>query len=295
MPFVKSVSVLLLVAGAGYVLYTQAVPLLAPCKEALTYEVSVFDERFGIARVELEDALADAAALLNDAAGTTVVEAGTDAKVQVVLSYGNEQAAAELGENIDAEQSAYDAKRTQVEGLRTRFLRAKRAYEANLAAFERRADAYEKEVEYWNGQGGAPPAEYAKLQQEGNYLQAEQEKLEEDAREVNLLAEGINKAVEDLNALAGNLNAKVDVYNQEAGEDFDQGRYVEENGSRTIYLYEFTDGIELRRVLAHELGHALGMEHVENPESVLYSYNLGEEFVFTAEDVAELKRACRLE
>ena len=287
--------VLVLLGGVGYFLYPQVEHYIAPCSEPLTYALTQYDARFGISEAAFADALADAAALLNDAAGKEVIVAAQDADISVVLSYGDEQRAAQLGKTISAEQAAYDTARAQVESLRAGFIAQRRTYERSLAAFERRADAYDKEVGYWNDRGGAPPAEYEQLQQEGIALQAEQEVLEKEARDVNTAAQNINEAVEELNLLAQKLNSKVAIYNQDAGEDFDQGRYVQEGNTRTIYIYEFTDGTELRRVLAHEFGHALGMDHVENPESIMYSYNIGDELELTPEDVAELSQTCRLE
>ncbi len=284
-----------IVAASGVGIWVYGKPLMYPCSEPITYSVTSFDPRFGITEAEFADALADAASLLNEAAGKELVIAAADGDISVELVYGEEQQAAQLGERIDGEQAAYDAKRDEVEALRSVYVREERAYDAAEASFERKATAYEAEVEYWNARGGAPAGEYEQLQRKGRELEREQQQLAADADRVNALAEEINTQVEELNALARVLNAKVSVYNKQAGEEFDQGRYISDAQGERILIYEFTNGTELRRVLAHEFGHALGMDHVENPESILYSFNIGTELELTSEDVSELRSVCRLE
>jgi len=49
--------------------------------------------------------------------------------------------------------------------------------------------------------------------------------------------------------------------------------------------------------LIHELGHALGLNHLENPQAFMY-YLMGEQGMenpsLTAEDLQALKEACQL-
>ena len=52
------------------------------------------------------------------------------------------------------------------------------------------------------------------------------------------------------------------------------------------------DGTAPARVLVHELGHALGIGHVENPDSIMYSYSIGETLTLSEEDLAALKEVC---
>ncbi len=295
MKALETLALLVVIGLSGVGIWVYGKPLLYPCSEPLTYSITAYDARFGISEAAFADALSDAATLLNDAAGKTIVVAAEDGDVSVELVYGEKQEAAELGENIDAEQSAYDAKRVEVETLRKAYLQKERSYEAKRASYERGVDEYEKNVAYWNERGGAPPAAYAQMQEERRALEADERALSSDAQEINELAQEINTQVDKLNILARALNAKVSVYNEQAGEAFDQGRYIDDAQGKRILIYEFTDGTELRRVLAHELGHALGMDHVENPASILYSFNIGTQLELTPEDVAELKSVCRLE
>lgn len=298
LPAFKALIAVAAIGATGYLLYTQAAPLLAaPCSSPIEYSIGSYDPKFGVSESQFKVALAAAASVWNEEAGKTLVEAAPlgESGIPVNLVYSEVQKATELGKNIDAEQEAYDDKKADVNALRDRFSSAKSSYERASAAYDAKAKAYQEQVSYWNAQGGAPPAEYQKLNAQGKALEAERRDLNADADEVNSLAKDINTAVGELNALARKINAKVSTYNASAGEDFDQGNYEADKEGKRINIYEFKNTEDLERVLVHEFGHALGLGHVENPDSIMYSFNIGEGLDLTEEDIAELGHACKLD
>lgn len=291
----KSLVVLGALGVSLYYLYPQVESYIAPCARPVTYAVASLDPRFGISDEQAEAFLAESAALWNETAGKTLVVSADTPDVLVHFIYGERQKTAELGKVIDAEQAAYDAKKEEIDDLRAALSSAKRAYEREAGAFKADNDAYAADVRYWNRQGGAPPDEYARLTKEGQDLERRQAALNIAADDLNASVVAINAKVKELNALAAKVNQKADTYNESAGEDFDQGEYVRDTSGRRINIYEFTSVDDLKRVLAHEFGHALGLGHVEDPEAIMYSYNLGTDVALTADDISELTRTCRLD
>lgn len=295
-PVFQGLIVVVLFGTAGYLLFPYAKSyFLPPCTEALSYAIARYDDRFAISEAEFDDALADAATLWNEAAGRQVLVDKAPPEVPVFLVYGEVQAVNALGADIDTDQAVYEEQKRQVEALKREYQAARRAFERMRASFEERNARYAEAVAYWNARGGAPSAQYEELQREQDELSADQDALNSQVALLNALADQLNEKVAQLNALARNLNQEVARYNRNAGEDFDQGKYIHDATGARIEIYGFTDGTELRRVLAHEFGHALGLGHTENPDSIMYSYNIGEEFELSAEDVAELRKVCRLD
>lgn len=269
-------------------------PFYKPCAKPLAYAIDRYDEHFGISREEFAAAVAEAAALWNDAAGVQVLAVSSEPSVRVGMLYDERQRAVELGETIGGEQSAYDTMKMEVERLNDRFVTLRTSHEAKSTSFERDVRKYEEEVQMWNAKGGAPPAAYEELESKKRELERRKRTLDAEVATLNSLIASIQEKVAELNVLAEQTNEKVNTYNKALGHDFDQGNYVEDEAGKRITIFTFEDRMELKRVLAHEFGHALGIGHLKDAGAIMYSYNIGNELTLTAEDVAALKEVCEL-
>lgn len=266
----------------------------APCEEPLAYTIGSIDPRFELSESELREVLREAASVWNIAAGKEVLVFREDGELPVSLVYDERQATAELGEEIDSDQERYDALRAQVDTLIAAHDAKIRSHESNVASFERRSAAYEASVEKWNQQGGAPPREYERLETERKSLARLQDSINTSAEALNRMTADINEKVGALNNMADTLNVQVDTYNVVAGKEFDQGQYIEDQQGARITIYEFRTRDQLVRALAHEFGHALGIEHTQDPQSLMYPYNSGDDLTLAPEDIDALRSACEL-
>ena len=102
----------------------------------------------------------------------------------------------------------------------------------------------------------------------------------------------INTLTETANEVVKKYNEGVNTYNHtfSEGAEFTQGDY---QGDK-INIYQFKNRDELVLVLAHELGHALGIDHVDNPESIMYR-QMGEQSVgkgLTDQDLQDFRLVC---
>lgn len=267
-------------------------PFQEACAEPIAYAITGYDSRFGISEEAFAEAVAEAALLWNDAAGRTVLAESAEPDVTIHLLYDERQRAVDLGDTIGGEQDAYDTLKAEVDRLSERFVSERTAYESRAAAYERDVREYEQNIETWNARGGAPPAVYEELEEEKRSLERRRVALRGDVDELNALADTVQERVEELNALADETNRKVNTYNKTLGHDFDQGNYVEDEAGKRITIFTFEDEMELKRVLAHEFGHALGIGHVEDAGSIMYSYNIGNSLTLSEADQVALRQVC---
>ena len=126
-------------------------------------------------------------------------------------------------------------------------------------------------------------------------LDAMYENLHMRQEEMKQMTDIINSLVVVINEIATNYNLEVVNSRDEGnrlGTEFCEGNYTSKDGKQTITIYQFDNGERLVRVLAHELGHALGLIHNNSPEAIMYRLNQSDSLELAPADIAALKTRC---
>jgi predicted Zn-dependent protease len=278
----------------------------AYCAEPIPYVLGTFDTKFKISKSYFLDALKEAEMIWEEPYGKelfTYEEGNTDIdvlKINLVYDYRQEATSklASLGIVVENTKASYDSLKVKFTALQKEYDLDRAAFEAKVSAFNERNQAYEKEVKYWNSKGGAPKNEYEKLEQERLALNTQSAELQKMQKNINETVNEINSIAVALNRLVGVLNLSVEKYNTvgaSRGESFEEGVYSSEGFERQIDIYEFSNRTKLVRVLAHELGHALGLDHVEDSKAIMYKLNEGGKAELSVADLEALQKKCGVE
>jgi hypothetical protein len=164
------------------------------------------------------------------------------------------------------------------------------SYNQQVGAFNARAEAARR-------QGGATETVHRRLESDRRELDSVREGLERRQNELKELGETLNSLAVVINGMAENHNldvANIRETGDRLGPEFSEGEYVREKGRQAITVYHFSNRDVLVRVLTHELGHAMGIGHLENPQAVMHRLMRSQSLELTPEDVAALKGKCGL-
>jgi hypothetical protein len=272
---------ILLIGAVGLWVYKD-VTKKGVCETPIRYSLGTYDARFNISKTGFKSAIDEAAAVWEEATGKNLFDYEPNPEpvtplytyflrlfhrkdIPVNLVYDERQQNSEtrrtLISQIETRQESVETLKNQITTLEAKHKQLIREYEEMVNEYRKRRISFQE--------------------------------LEAKRLELNSLAEEINSLVKRHNSLVGQINPIVRTVNQTAGQEFEEGKYeLDENGER-ITIFEFADRATLVRVLAHEFGHALGLDHNDNPNSIMYYLNESENLTPTKEDIAPLLAICK--
>jgi hypothetical protein len=243
------------------------------CERTLYYRIGSVDPRFGISHRAFKEAIQSAAQLWETSVQHPLFKHQADAEFTINLIFDDRQKATIAGKTLSRELEQTESSHDKVNEMHQRWQDVYEdrfeAYEHDLAAYRERLDAHNATVLHWNQQRGAPPSVHDHLEAERADLDRAQTALESQRLDLQEIIETLQTLEEKSRTLAANYNRNAKTYNSLRGvrTPFHKGEY---NG-RDITIYQFHGADDLTLVLAHELGHVLGLNHVADEKAIMHA------------------------
>jgi hypothetical protein len=273
-----------------------------PCQEPITYRLGKVDERFNLPREEFRTAVNIAATMWGKPFYRDLFREDPDGVIEINLLYDYRQEATDrlkkLNYKIDSSKSSYEELKSRLENLKIEYEQKKAGLNSDFNAYNSKVNALNTETESWNRRGGAPQSIHMRLTKEKDDLVAFSDNLHIRQEEMKALVDTINSLVVVINEIASNNNLNlVDQQNigNTLGREFCEGFYEYKNGKRSITIYQYDNEYRLVRVLAHEFGHALGLNHSKSGDAVMYHIIQSDSLALAADDIAALKGHCKIQ
>lgn len=270
------------------------------CDKIKTYRVGEIDSRFNISESQVQNVMEEVEEVWFEALGKELLTYSKNGQIRIDFIYGEQQKLFEdersTSIRIKGKDQQFGTQKRKYDQISEDYEENLEQYKTMLAKFNDMVDNHNAKIAGMRDQN-ITPEQQQKIKENEEKINRFKSRLDQKQREVETLRNRTNNQAEELNRLNAQRNELVSEYNSQFGEarEFNQGRYVREGSNERIYVYQFSDMQSLKAVLAHEAGHALGLNHVDNPSSVMFElmneHNM-REIELSNEDIEALRERC---
>ena len=287
----------MLLAGSGYFLYLRVLELY-PCARPIDYSIGSVDPRFGISRDEFASAVREASALWSQPVEKPLFREVPEGGVVISAIFDYRQEAElkmkSLGMRVDDGRKSYDALQEKYDGMRAQYEKDLASLRVSNDAYEREKQAYQADLDASKQRGLSP--------QDVERLEAKRLKVNGLVDQINVKRDALKTQIDEMNSvftvlsrLGSETNRAIDEYNNagdQLHDEYEAALYIREDGKQRIEVFTFDAPQELKHLLTHEFGHALGLQHVADSGAIMYRLNQHTNAALNATDVAALRTRC---
>ena len=241
-----------------------------PLDTRLRYRIAEVDPRFKLSVEQVEAISQQATQVWKDGTGKDYFVYDPNAQLAIHLIYDERQYESEQRREhlsrLETNQQQWLNKKKQLDQIEQEVLQNKQILDQKQLQLDQQIQYYNQERQIaQRSPSSSVNAEY--FQQRQQHLQQNVEQLQQEIGQYNQKISQLNQQIDELNALDQQLNASVKQYKQRFQPHlFHKGLF---NGKQ-ILIYEFESEDDLRLTLAHELGHALGLQHTDDPHALMH-------------------------
>lgn len=262
------------------------------CEEPISYRLGNIDNRFGISEKDIVSLLKEAEDLWETAGAKDLFVYNQNDTNAVPINFIFDQRQADIiaanqsEEFLNTEWNSFETLASQYESVSKEYKTKTNIYDSDVAEYEALLSEFNDTVDEWNENGGSKK-EYQDLKDQEFFIKTVFKGLEIERERLNETADRLNNLAEQVNAIQSQLNRKIGLHNERFAEeeiinsgDFDYYK---------INIYQYYSIADLRLTLAHEMGHAIGIDHVEDKNAIMYYLLESQDVVGLEPQVADIE------
>lgn len=257
------------------IIYGENLLYKSPCDTPLTYRIGKIDPKYNLTNDQFLGSLKQSEDVWERQIGKNLFSYDPKGEIEINLVYDQRSFLSSeinnLNSKVKQQQNNLDPKIND--------------YKNKASNFRAKMQQLNTDIDYWNSKGGAPPEEFDKLKSRQASLQSEAKNLQQEAAT-------LNQSTDEYNTQVGQLHQTVETFNTALQFKPEEGEYIYDNGKQTINIYFDNSQTELVHTLAHELGHARGLSHNNDPISVMFPQTTSASELSSL-DMENLKKICK--
>lgn len=272
------------------------------CDTPIHWGLGEIDSRFPLDSKQFRQTVFEAEKIWENALGKDIFIFDPQSSFQIKTEFDRRQQMSFEAQDLEKNISDYEKESSLLEKnyqtLKSGYEQQMKQFETLKKEFDNKLEQYNEDVATWNAGDQTSTKDYENLQEAEKELKKLQEKLQTKSAQVNKTADELNSLAQKINTKIATVNEAVETFREKYGapQPFVQGLYYPPLDNITIF--EFKGKEDLRLVLAHELGHALGInDHIQdNPSSLMY-YLMDQQDIqnptLTEQDIQAYSAACQ--